>query len=99
MMRKKKKIFFLSLYMIISSLFLTSDTLMAARHLLTRVQSNTTKVNIAKNRARYKYDLGAQELTPTLTCTCIVVSTLPLFLKPSFHMIAHDRRVVVTTEA
>ena len=50
--------------MIISSLFLTSDTLMAAHHLLTRVQSSTTKVNIAKNRARYKYDLGAQELTP-----------------------------------
>ena len=39
-------------------LFLKPDILMTACHLLTRVQSSTTKVNSPKNRARY--DSGVQ---------------------------------------
>ena len=39
-------------------LFLTSDSLITARHSLTRVLSTTTKVNAPKNRAWYDHSRG-----------------------------------------
>ena len=66
-MRKKEVCFWSSslIFVVASSdferiiyLFLKHDTLMTARHLLTRVQSSTTKINSPKNRAWY--DSGVQ---------------------------------------